>query len=53
MSESYSKTQMKEPQWKENNEGFKSNTQQLLEDTHRPDADIFISLFNILNKERD
>lgn len=37
---------MKEPQWKNNNEGFKSNTQQLLEDTHRPDskAHIFLNI---------
>lgn len=44
---------MKEPQWKDNNESFKSKTQQLLEDTHakmRPDAKIHI--FLNIQKER-
>lgn len=44
---------MKEPQWKDNNESFKSKTQQLLEDTHakmRPDAKIHI--FLNIEKER-
>lgn len=35
---------MKEPQWKVNNESLKSKLQQLLEDTHRPDAKIHIFL---------